>query len=573
MSDSASLSDYLRAPDVTHGILEMGLDGEIVGEVEHVEELAADIGKLLMNKDYSDVTFIVDGEQFPAHRVILAARSEYFRALLYGGMRESVEEKISLPSANLKAFKLILRYAYTGQLLFTAIKLDLLLEVLTLANQYGFNALQNSIADYLKSILDTKNLCTVFNISQLFSLRDLAEYCLVYADRYADEILKEPTFLLLPVHAVKQLIKRDTFCAPEVNIFETIREWGEAHKDTAGVMHQLLPEIRLPLISQKDLLSIVRPSGLISSDVLLDTIDFKSKSKSTEFIHRGFQSPDINIATSQLGAVVISGETAPGQGLNLLSAESSSNENIPRTQIGDPEGIVVQLGNPYLINKIILILYERDNRNMAYSIEASIDKVDWAKVIDHSKYMCRRRQVLLFKPRAVRYIRVLGHANTAQSRYFHLSHLEAMYSTEKFQHDSDTTLQIPTCNVATKTYDAQVVDGVSRIRDALINGQTSGYDWDNGYTCHQLGNGSIVVQLNQPYLISSMRILLWDLDDRFYSYYIEVSNDGVNYSMIVDRRRYRCRSWQLLQFDPVPILFIRITGTHNSSNEVLQGVV
>lgn len=36
--------------------------------------------------------------------------------------------------------------------------------------------------------------------------------------------------------------------------------------------------------------------------------------------------------------------------------------------------------------------------------------------------------------------------------------------------------------------------------------QTSGYDWDNGYTCHQLGNGSIVVQLNQPYLISSMRL-------------------------------------------------------------------
>ena len=53
-----------------------------VGEVEHVEELAADIGKLLMNKDYSDVTFIVDGEQFPAHRVILAARSEYFRFFL-----------------------------------------------------------------------------------------------------------------------------------------------------------------------------------------------------------------------------------------------------------------------------------------------------------------------------------------------------------------------------------------------------------------------------------------------------------------------------------------------------------
>ena len=33
------------------------------------------------------------------------------------------------------------------------------------------------------------------------------------------------------------------------------------------------------------------------------------------------------------------------------------------------------------------------------------------------------------------------------------------------------------------------------------------------------------------------------------------------------------RSWQLLQFDSVPIVFIRITGTHNSSNEVFLGVI
>lgn len=36
---------------------------------------------------------------------------------------------------------------------------------------------------------------------------------------------------------------------------------------------------------------------------------------------------------------------------------------------------------------------------------------------------------------------------------------------------------VPTCNVATKAYDAQVVDGVSRIRDALINGQVGDKDF------------------------------------------------------------------------------------------------
>ena len=38
----------------------------------------------------------------------------------------------------------------------------------------------------------------------------------------------------------------------------------------------------------------------------------------------------------------------------------------------------------------------------------------------------------------------------------------------------------------------------------------------------QLGSGAIVVQLGQPYALESLRMLLWDCDDRSYSYYIEV---------------------------------------------------
>lgn len=68
---------------------------------------------------------------------------------------------------------------------------------------------------------------------------------------------------------------------------------------------------------------------------------------------------------------------------------------------------------------------------------------------------------------------------------------------------------VPNANVATIANNAIVIEGVSRSRNALINGETSNYDWDNGYTCHQLGSGAIVVQLPQPYLIDSMRYVLF----------------------------------------------------------------
>ncbi len=64
---------------------------------------------------------------------------------------------------------------------------------------------------------------------------------------------------------------------------------------------------------------------------------------------------------------------------------------------------------------------------------------------------------------------------------------------------------VPTESVASISASATVLEGVSRSRNALLNGNTRDYDWDSGYTCHQLGSGCIVIQLAQPYVISSMR--------------------------------------------------------------------
>lgn len=126
----------------------------------------------------------------------------------------------------------------------------------------------------------------------------------------------------------------------------------------------------------------------------------------------------------------------------------------------------------------------------------------------------------------------------------------------------------PKTNVATVEMSAIVTDGVSRTRNALINGDYVRYDWDSGYTCHQLGSGEIVVRLGQPYYLGSMRLLLWDCDDRTYSFYIEISTNRKEWQMVVDRRNDRTRSWQNFHFTPRPVVYIRIVGTRNTANEV-----
>lgn len=63
-------------------------------------------------------------------------------------------------------------------------------------------------------------------------------------------------------------------------------------------------------------------------------------------------------------------------------------------------------------------------------------------------------------------------------------------------------------------------------------------------------------------------MLLWDCDDRLYSYYIEVSVNMWDWDMIIDKSHEQCTSWQTLHFEKKPVVFIRITGTQNTANEV-----
>jgi len=173
----------------------------------------------------------------------------------------------------------------------------------------------------------------------------------------------------------------------------------------------------------------------------------------------------------------------------------------------------------------------------------------------------------------VRFIRVVGTHPQRLSPLFTLVCLEAMYSTEapQFEIDPGTTLLIPRHNVATLPNNAVVVIGVSRSRNSLLNGDTTNYDWDSGYTCHELEaapNNCIIVQLAQPYLLDSMRLLLWDRDDRLYSFYVEVSVDTQVWNRVVEAERRR--SWQTLYFPRAPVVYVKIVGTANTANEVFH---
>ena len=551
------------------------------GEINHFARLSQDFAALYLNQELSDVIFVVNGERFASHRVILASRSEYFRVLLFGSFKESQScmNELVIEDTTALAFGALLKYIYTGKLTISEYSEADVLDILGLAHKYRFELLEESISSYLNISLTIENVCLIYDDSLLYNLTTLTKICKEFLDLHASEAMKHPTFLNLSLYAICELIQRDSFYAPELEIFNAVYKWRKHNftdlcnpngKEGIENCRKVISKVRLTLISLKDLLDIVRPSGLYTAEDILDAIKLQSETSDINLQYRGCILPDENVAHQEKQALVIQGEMKDRMldGGDNLYIDSDVGHS--RHLIDDKECLVILLGKHYIINTIKLLLWDKDHRSYSFYIEVSVNEKEWVRVCDYSNYLCRSMQLIQFQPRVVRFIRVVGVHNTV-NKSFHVVNLQCMFSTQDLK-INDEGFVCPVENVASTKQHASVAEGVSRSRNALINGDTENYDWDMGYTCHQLGSGAIVIQLCQPFCLSSMRMLLWDCDARSYSYYIEISNDQKHWTRICDRTKEDCRGWQYATFEPVIGTFIKLVGTRNTANEVFHVV-
>ncbi|TRZ22199.1 hypothetical protein HGM15179_004905 [Zosterops borbonicus] len=77
--------------------------------------LAEDLGNLWETTRFTDCSFYVGGQEFKAHKSVLAARSPVFNAMFEHEMEESKKNRVEINDVDPEVFKEMMRFIYTGK--------------------------------------------------------------------------------------------------------------------------------------------------------------------------------------------------------------------------------------------------------------------------------------------------------------------------------------------------------------------------------------------------------------------------------------------------------------------------
>lgn len=117
------------------------------------------------------------------------------------------------------------------------------------------------------------------------------------------ELLDNWNFLFCPFQtALLNIVLRDSFAAPEKDIFLALLNWCKHNSKENHA--EIMQAVRLPLMSLTELLNVVRPSGLLSPDAILDAIKVRSESRDMDLNYRGMLSEYLLILRS-LGSFLL----------------------------------------------------------------------------------------------------------------------------------------------------------------------------------------------------------------------------------------------------------------------------
>ncbi|XP_023811889.1 ankyrin repeat and BTB/POZ domain-containing protein BTBD11-B isoform X1 [Oryzias latipes] len=169
----------------------------------------------LNNKDMSDVTFLVEGKPFYAHKVLLFTASNRFKSLL---ANRPCGENTCIEISNVKyhIFQLVMQYLYFGGTDALHIRNSDVMELLSAAKFFQLEALQRHCEIICSKNINTETCVEIYNHTKFLDAPDLASYI--------EGFFLKNMVILIELEPFKQLLYDTPADSPGADVLQALEK-------------------------------------------------------------------------------------------------------------------------------------------------------------------------------------------------------------------------------------------------------------------------------------------------------------------------------------------------------------
>lgn len=205
-------SDYLKDDclkiNCTVGVVVSAIDCSRLHSIQVPEsDIGAHFGMLLDNAESSDITFDVAGEKFPAHKLVLAARSPIFRSKFFDELEEDKQE-IIISDLEPKVFRAMLHFIYRDTLTedvdvdvatpssscMSSVSDTLTAKLLAAADRYGLERLRLMCGSHLCKDISVNSVAKILALADEHHATELKAVCLRFAAENLAAVMRSDGF-------------------------------------------------------------------------------------------------------------------------------------------------------------------------------------------------------------------------------------------------------------------------------------------------------------------------------------------------------------------------------------------
>lgn len=211
-----------------------------------------------------DVTLSVQGTTFPAHRNVLSANSEFFKALFANEMKEKAENTVHMEEFEPHVMEQLLTYMYGGGI---NIKKDNALDLAIGADFLFLTELKQKACEFLISDLNSDNCLFLLYMAEKYNVRELRDSAQKHILENYVPVAASSGFVTLTIEQLLAIVSSDDLVAREEKIFESVVKWTKNSLETRKKhFSTLFLHIRLVYLARCYLITTVQEEDLVKSD-------------------------------------------------------------------------------------------------------------------------------------------------------------------------------------------------------------------------------------------------------------------------------------------------------------------